>query len=66
MSKNFFLYVIQFNLLTDMIGSSGLSVLLVLALCLFNDGYRLDNSGTARERLELAKRILAEVPLIDG
>lgn len=49
-----------------MIGSSGLSVLLVLALCLFNDGYRLDNSGTARERLELAKRILAEVPLIDG
>ena len=30
------------------------------------NGYRLDTSGSARERLDLAKRILAEVPLIDG
>lgn len=48
-------------------------LLLVVALSLLNqqerrvtDGYRLDNSGSARERLDLAKRILAEVPLIDG
>jgi len=30
------------------------------------EGFRLDSSGTARERIELSRRILSEVPLIDG
>lgn len=53
--------------------SEHLILLLLIASSLLNqkehrvtDGYRLDNSGSARERLDLAKRILAEVPLIDG
>lgn len=53
--------------------SDHLTLVLLLALSLLNedeqsgtDGFRLDTSGSARERLELAKRILAEVPLIDG
>lgn len=53
--------------------SEHLILLLLIASSLLNqkehrvtDGYRLDNSGSVRERLDLAKRILAEVPLIDG
>lgn len=54
-------------------GSEYLMLLLITALSLLDQkeyrvtsGYRLDGSGSARDRLDLAKRILAEVPLIDG
>lgn len=52
--EHLLLVVLMILILTDKMDHQG------------TDGYRLDTSGSARERLDLAKRILAEVPLIDG